>query len=1002
MLLEDKSNSLTIDEVTTSEYQDKFIKSDQDILNLSISRSTFWLKFKLIYPDSFPNKEELKRWYLELGRSNLDVAELFIEEFDGVYEVKSSDLRTAYSDREVEHVNSIFILDLSLGQEVTLYARFKSKTAVYMPVTLWSQKEFVNEVAVVEFVYGVFFGGMLILLSYNLFLYVSVRDISYLYYVLYLGGITVFDFLEIGHGVIHLTDLLGNINREYILFIIWETAIAGLLFAKSFMSIEENHPKINDFLNLLIVSSFVSALITVFVEYEVGAFFNLIFMSIFLPSYLAVIAYCWYKGNQNAKYFFFAWISNIAGLLIFSGVTYKLIPANQITLSATPIGILVEAVALSFALANRIKNEQASVLFADNQAMANLAKYQSVFENAREGMYTMTMNGVFVSSNPSMVRIFGFRDIKELTLHGVSLAKALFNNSSEEYSYLLKYGRSGNDLSFERRDGSHVWVTHNAKLIIDAYGNPVHIEGTVVNITQSILKNIAIQEREKERVEKDIAEASTSAKSEFLSNMSHEIRTPLTAIIGFSESLKDQSLTNLERNNAVKLVVSSSHILLHLINDILDFSKIDAGKLAVESVTVNLIDIVEGVRDEYIVLAEAKGLMFDVVYRYPLPAILIGDPMRISQVLKNLCSNAIKFTDNGSVVLLVAWDNKQHKLVFEVIDSGVGMDDDVQRNLFQIFGQADTSSTREYGGAGLGLAISQKLAMLMGGSISVLSEVGKGSSFTFDVHGKLPPNAGWLQGHDVLSSDDRNRRGGELKSPPKLSGTVLLAEDNVVNQKLIERVLKKTGVNVIIAADGVEACEACDKALPDFVLMDINMPRRNGVEAVKYIRGKGFDVPIYALTAEVDQTEIDKALVAGCLGFLAKPLNTKRLFEILDEHMPHYDSSITDSIFTLGVAQDVQVDQVGLLHFVQEMPKIEELMIELVMRKNWTKLKSIVREIHEMSMSLNLKMLIQHSDSLRSVLESEITHETAKDVDHWLSMIIKDFSFVVENIEEKR
>ncbi|OUS06662.1 hypothetical protein A9Q81_01905 [Gammaproteobacteria bacterium 42_54_T18] len=1001
MVLEDKTNSLTIDQISTSKYQKEFKKNYQRILNLSISRSTFWLKIKLVYPDSYPNKEDLKRWYLELGRSNLDMAELFIEEFDGVYEVKSSDMRSAYSDREVQHVNSVFIVDMSIGQEMTLYAKFKSRTAVYMPITLWSQREFVKEVSTVEFIYGVFFGGMLILLSYNLFLYVSVRDVSYLYYVLYLGGISLFDFLEIGHGVIHLTNIIGDINREYVLFIIWETAISGLLFAKSFMSIKENHPRINDFFNLLITCSIISAFITIFTSYDTGAFFNLLFMVVFLPAYLAVIVYCWYKGNQNAKYFFFAWISNIIGLLIFSGVTYKIIPATPFTLSATPIGILVEAVALSFALANRIKNEQAAALFADNQAMSHLEKYQSVFENAREGMYTMTMEGVFLSSNPSMVRIFGFEDAKELKLYGDDLARALFNDNREEYLHLLTRGRSGHDLFFCRRDGSQVWATHNAKLVVDVYGNPHHIEGTVVNDTQSMLKNIAVQEGEKERIEKDIAKASTSAKSEFLSNMSHEIRTPLTAIIGFSESLKDESLTKSERDHAVKLVVSSSHVLLQLINDILDFSKMDAGKLGVESVTVNLIDMVERVRDEYIFLAERKQLTFDIAYQYPLPGILIGDSMRMSQVLKNLCSNAIKFTDKGGVVLSVRWDSRQNKLVFEVIDSGVGMSNEVQHNLFQIFDQADTSSTRQYGGAGLGLAISQKLAVLMGGSITVMSEVGKGSTFAFDVDGQLPPSVDWLQGGGQ-SKKSASRMSGTVKSTPKLTGTVLLAEDNVVNQKLIERVLKKIGVNVIIAADGVEACEACDKALPDFVLMDINMPRRNGIEAVKYIRGRGYQVPIYALTAEVDQVEIDKVLAAGCQGLLAKPLNKRKLFEVLDELMPHCDSSITDGIFTSKDISGPRNERLDMSLFVQDLPRLEELMIELVMRKNWTKLKSIVKKVHKMALSLDLNTLVQHSEGLTGILKNEVTHETAKDVDRWLSMIIEDFGFVVENIEEKR
>lgn len=992
-ILEDPTNLLTIDDIASPEYLDEFYQSDQSILNLSITQSTFWVKVKLLYPDAYPNVDKQKRWYLELGRANLDYAELYISEFDGVYTVKSSDMQSAYSDREIKHVNSIFIVDMYLGQEITLYAKVKSKTSIFLPVTLWSPNEFVKKVATNEFIYGLFFGGMIILLIYNLFLYVSVRDISYLYYVLYLGGITFFDLLEMGHGMIHFSDIFGGVKREYLLLVNWETAIAGLFFAKSFMSIKENHPRINIFLNLLMASSLLSFLLTSVFSYHTAAFFQLVFMTIFLPSYLGVIVYCWLKGDENSKYFFFAWISNIVGLLIFSAVTYNNIPATPLTLAATPIGIMIEAVALSFALAKRIKHEQAMALHADHQAMSNLSRYRSVFENAKEGMYTMKLSGEFVSANPAMVKIFGFNEFSSLSFHGVELSRCLFSDD-DKLNELINTGKLKNDLWFERKDGEKIWANHNAKLIVNSKGRPSHIEGTVVNVTQSILKDIAIREREKEEVELDIAKASTVAKSEFLSNMSHEIRTPLTAIIGFSESLKDEKLSLREKSNAMNLVVSSSRSLLQLINDILDFSKIEANKLNVESVVVDIVDMVERIRDEHILLAESKKLQFNVVYRYPFPATVMSDPMRIAQVLQNLCSNAIKFTESGSVILSVFWDEETNRLKFEIVDSGVGMNEDILAKLFQVFDQADTSSTRQYGGAGLGLAISQRLAELMGGGITVLSKPDKGSAFTFEVAGILEEDVRWVRNGDIPSRVRKNK----AMVIPKLTGTVVLAEDNIVNQKLIERVLKKTGVTVLIAKDGSEACRLCEESSPNLVLMDINMPRKNGIEATQYLRSKDYDMPIYALTAEIDRAEVDKALAAGCQGVLAKPLNTKKLFKVMEVIMPAHSHPPMGGIPKLSQGGGTLESNRIMQRFVDDLPRIQDMMIELVKNKNWAKLKDIVNQVSEAAVSFDFKTLVHHSQHL----EEAIQHGKRNDIDLWFSLLLKEFLQVADNIEEKR
>ncbi len=882
LILEDPTNELTIDQVASQEYVADFSPNENDILNLGISQSTYWVKLSVIYPSSYPNSASDKLWFLEVGRSNLDISELFIPETDGVYTVVTSDTRSKYSEKDFIHVNSVFPITTLLGQEMSLYLKIKSDTSIYLPITMWTPEGFIEKALREELIYGMFLGAMTILLAYNLFIYISIRDIGYLYYVFYLGSITFAEVLESGHGMIHIDQAFGFLKRDNILPILSVSSISTMLFAKNFMSTKKDYPRLDSILNFMAIISLMSALLFFSSDYYVVSLWNRMYFTAFMPIFLGVVAYCWSQGNKNAKFLFFAWIFNVIGLTIFSGVTGKVFPATAVTLSALPIGILIEAVLLSFALSNRIKNESNAVLLADRDAMLSLSRYESVFNNAREGMYKMSLSGKVISANPATIKMFGFDSFWQLHRSGTGFASHLFGDPNSQFGEMLKCGVSANDLCFIRRDGMKVWAHHSARLILGKKGGVSHIEGTILNVTQLKLKEIAIKEQVREHTEKVIAEASTSAKSEFLSNMSHEIRTPLTAIIGFSESLKEVGLSKSDKKNATELVVDNSHILLQLINDILDFSKIEANKLDIEELSVNVAEVVRGVKETSITRAVEKRLRFDVVYRYPIPSVVLGDPTRISQVLINLCDNAIKFTEKGGVLLVVSWNEECNKLQFEIIDSGRGMVSVDPQKLFQVFDQADTSSTRAHGGSGLGLAISQKLAVIMNGNIDVLSEPNKGSVFTFTVGVRLPKNMTWIRRGDYSVSK-------KTKKPAvvsQLSGTVLLAEDNIVNQKLIERVLRKAGVDVVVVFDGVEACDSCDMALPDFILMDINMPKRDGLTATRYLRDKGYTVPIYALTAETSKEEINKAIDAGCDGLLSKPLNRKLLFNAMAECLP--------------------------------------------------------------------------------------------------------------------
>lgn len=890
-VLEDTTNALTIEHVTNSKYRERFIANDRSILNLGISQSTHWLKVTLAYPNAYPNHETSKLWLLEVGSPGLDVAELFIPNANGIYDVSISDTRSDYSAREITHINSVYPLDMQLGEEITLFIKIKNNTSMYVPLVLWTPEGFVEKVAREEFIYGLFLGGMLILLLYNLFVYFSVRDISYLYYVVYLFGLTLFGVFESGRGLLHLDIFFGAIDRQNIMYVIWLSGFTVIFFAKYFLNTMKNHPRIDRSLTILALVVVISALLVPFFDYAVSVYWNMIYMSAFLPAFSLMLIYCWTQGNKNAKYLFIAWFSNVLGLAVFTGVTFKIIPATTLTLAASQIGIWLEAVVLSFALAHRIKTEQAIMLESDADTMSYLSHYQSIFDNAREGMYKMSLKGNFISANPAMLKMLSLPNSDELMAQEVNTSLRIFRSPREQYCECIEKGVTNNSLSLEKKDGRKIWLDHRAKLISDKLGNPSHIEGTLVDVTQIKLKVLAEKEEQIERNKKNIAEETAIAKSEFLSIMNHEIRTPLTATIGFIELLKDKGVSKEDKDEAKSLVFSNSRRLLQLINDILDLSKIEANMLTIEKLPVDVISLVDQIHSEFSKKALDKDIEFYVDYTYPFPTEIVGDPTRIMQVLRYLCSNAVKFTESGRVTLSILWNKETKEMRFELTDTGIGMDKHVVRNIFREFDQADVSASRQYEGAGLGLAIAKRLTVMMGGTITVSSEVGKGSIFTVSIGTTLPEHCHWIDKPSALSSKCH-----KISSfVPTLTGTVLLAEDNIVNQKLIEKLLKKTGVDVIIASDGIEACEYCERSTPDFVLMDINMPNRDGLEATDFLRKKGYNLPIYALTAETNEEDINRTLAAGCNGFLSKPINKTLLFRALAECLPFkLNSAITN------------------------------------------------------------------------------------------------------------
>jgi signal transduction histidine kinase/CheY-like chemotaxis protein len=372
--------------------------------------------------------------------------------------------------------------------------------------------------------------------------------------------------------------------------------------------------------------------------------------------------------------------------------------------------------------------------------------------------------------------------------------------------------------------------------------------------------------------------------SRFLANMSHEIRTPLTAIIGYSESLRDAPMTKEEAADAINTVVRSSQHLLRIINDILDFSKIEANKLEIECIQTDLFLLLAEIESYFGMIAHNKGLKFEIKYHFPLPRIIHNDPTRLKQVLLNLCSNALKFTTQGSVVIQVACNPEKEMLSFSVCDTGIGMTQEQADKIFQPFIQADTSTTRNYGGTGLGLTISKQLSELMGGTISVESNLGHGSCFSLSIASGDLAQTTWVRNKQDAQSIPLTKAKKSLV--PKLQGHILYAEDSPDNQRLVQLLLKHTGIKLSIVENGKAALEYIQQNNDiDLILMDIQMPVMNGVDATKAIITHGFNKPIIAFTANIMKEEVALYNKIGCKACLSKPVQRDLFYQTLQQYL---------------------------------------------------------------------------------------------------------------------
>lgn len=431
------------------------------------------------------------------------------------------------------------------------------------------------------------------------------------------------------------------------------------------------------------------------------------------------------------------------------------------------------------------------------------------------------------------------------------------------------------------KSGEVRWFWINAVSEKNQSGQVVAWIGTCTDIHDRKTAELKLIEAEKQ------ANAANLSKTSFLANMSHEIRTPMNAILGFTELMLDKDQTPEDRVECIHTVQRNARQLLKIIDEILDISKVESGRLQIERVEVDVSSLLEDIRSLMRLPALDKELNFSVELKTPVPRKVVSDPTRLRQVLLNLVGNAIKFTHQGFVKVEVEWHRQAeqgpNRLRCTISDSGVGIKPDNATRLFQAFMQEDSATTRNFGGTGLGLALSRQLARAMHGDVSLeMSEPGKGSRFILEIEAEPTVNTDFIE---IIENDFKKKEPSFPKDGEKrLKGmSVLLVEDVHDNQTLMVHFLGMAGAHVDVANNGKEGVQKALSGHYDAVLMDIQMPILDGYEATRQLREKGFRVPIIALTAHALNEEREKSLRMGCDGHLSKPISFEELVSNLAE-----------------------------------------------------------------------------------------------------------------------
>ncbi|KAF6687814.1 response regulator [Pseudomonas sp. EKM23D] len=740
-VLEDPSAALTIADVSAPSALAQFKLHDKDTLNAGYSRSVFWLKLNLHY---VPHNAEARRtWLLELAYPPLDHLDLYLPDSTGTYRlVRRTGDALPFASREIRQNNYLFKLDFTPGEDKTVYLRVQSEGSIQAPLTLWSSTAYLEQQPLRLYVLGLIYGVLLGMLVYNLFIYLSVRDTSYLYYIFYIASFGLYQLSVNGAAVEYFWPNNPWWANAATPFLIGASALFGSLFARSFLHTAQHSRWINRVLLALVACGAVVMLLSLMTSYALALRLATGLALVFTVTIFVAAIKAWYCGQRVARYFIIAWSAFLLGGVVNTLMVLGYLPNMFLTMYASQIGSAIEVALLSLALADRInamREQQAQILFDASQKLEVL--------------------------NSQLAR-------------------------------------------------------------------------------------------------------SNRLKDEFLATLTHELRTPMNGVIGSLELMQTVPLSH-DLAQYHQTAAGSARDMMRMVNGILTLTELQAGRLSAQHRVFSLRGVLDSVRQQFNTSAQGKGLAFSIDVADELPDRLEGDVDKLIQCLDCLLDNAFKFTHEGSVRLRVVGvphrDGGVH-LSFIVTDTGIGFASLDEATLYQRFFQLDGSTTREYGGLGIGLAICRQLIELIGGRLTHHSEPRKGSRFQLEMQVRSVPS-------EAKPATARQRAPQDC--------AVLLVDDNSVGQLAVRGMLLKLGYRVKTVDSGPAALEALQAQTFDAVLLDLPERSFSVCCQIRALPGGG-ELPVIALGTSSNVPERERCLGVGVTERLTKPVRFEALQAVME------------------------------------------------------------------------------------------------------------------------
>lgn len=882
--LEDPGGTYLAEDVLSGRLDGQFFSSENEWANFGFKGDIYWLHARLYYPAR--GNQGARQWWVQADYPPLDNVDVYIRQANGNLKTLQLGDHRPFENNAVASPNATFPVTTVPGEPLDLYIRVETDSSRQLGFLLYSNIGLSEAMQFQGLLSGAFYGIMLIMVFYNLFIFLSIRDKAYLYYVLgilsFLAAQAALDGLPWRYQL-YENSMWYDRDLPIMMNVTW---IWLMQFSRHFLQTRITAPFLDKVMRFLAIGAIWGAGLSVIMDYTaaIGVAIRLTILYALVLALVGIVM--WRSGNRLARYYTLAWISYMSGVLLYISYSFGATDYNVIVNNGIRLGAFSNVLLLSLALADRINMQKRETerarrralqakqqaQDASEQAQEHLRRFRQLYDNAAEGIFQCSLDGRFLSANPSLAHTFGYSSPDELVRSVNNIAQDCYVNPEDRFLFEKDLMENRRVLEWEaqyvRKDGTRFWGTSSAHLGLDADGNPAYLEGSLIDITER-------KEKEKAQREREAAQASAQAKSDFLANMSHEIRTPMNAIIGFAELVQRTDLGSKQRGYVEK-IEHASRSLLGIINDILDFSKIEAGKLDLERTEFNLHDVINDLMDMLAHKTAEKNLELSVSLAKGTPSALVGDPLRLGQILVNLTSNAIKFTEEGEIQLRIAQQQTldgRACLHFSVIDTGIGISREQLGNLFTPFTQADGSTTRKFGGTGLGLSISKQLVEMMGGEIWGESREAHGSSFQFTAWFELQPD---FEENNIYASKELR----DLK--------VLLLDDRDAGQEALIEILTSFECQPTLMQPDYRLLERLrsDAGKPeyDLIMIDRNLAAMRTIDAALAVRQVEAlaQVPLVVMALPNEDHLMEEATSCGFYP-LVKPITPSVILDSIQE-----------------------------------------------------------------------------------------------------------------------